>query len=92
MSFFRKNMITNDWVIFAPNRSKRPIELKTHEADNIQILRTGHLIKTAALSVKAMKNRKIRSFSRWMEMRDGRSGFWKISFPVSTAMSILNVE
>ncbi len=40
MSVFRKNMITNDWVIFAPNRAERPIELKghEHETDNIKIL------------------------------------------------------
>ncbi len=39
MSVFRKNMITNDWVIFAPNRAKRPVELKGHETDNIKIIK-----------------------------------------------------
>lgn len=38
MSVFRKNMITNDWVIFAPNRANRPMELKNDEVDNIRIL------------------------------------------------------
>lgn len=38
MSIIRKNMVTNDWVIFAPNRAKRPVELKGHESDNIKIL------------------------------------------------------
>ncbi len=38
MSVIRKNLITNDWVIFAPNRLARPTELKAKEQDNIQIL------------------------------------------------------
>jgi UDPglucose--hexose-1-phosphate uridylyltransferase len=38
VSVFRKNMVTNDWVIFAPNRLKRPVELKPSEVDNIKIL------------------------------------------------------
>jgi UDPglucose--hexose-1-phosphate uridylyltransferase len=39
MSIYRKNMITNDWVIFAPNRARRPRELKQSDPDNIQILK-----------------------------------------------------
>ena len=38
MSVIRKNLITNDWVIFAPNRLARPKELKTKEQDNIEVL------------------------------------------------------
>ncbi|MBI4978380.1 MAG: galactose-1-phosphate uridylyltransferase [Spirochaetes bacterium] len=38
MSVFRKNVITNDWVIFAPNRAKRPRDLKADEHDNVSIL------------------------------------------------------
>ena len=34
MSEFRKNLITNDWVMFAPSRSSRPIELKGTEKIN----------------------------------------------------------
>lgn len=36
MSIFRKNMITNDWVIFEPNREKKPTEFKSEETDNIK--------------------------------------------------------
>ncbi len=39
MSIYRKNMITNDWVIFAPNRALRPMDLKHEELDNISILK-----------------------------------------------------
>lgn len=40
MSIYRKNLITNDWVIFAPNRAKRPVELgKKEETDNVDLLR-----------------------------------------------------
>ncbi len=38
MSIIRKNPITHDWVIFAPNRASRPQELKPKEEDRIQIL------------------------------------------------------
>ena len=38
MSVFRKNVITNDWVIFAPNRAKRPHDFKSDEKDNVAIL------------------------------------------------------
>lgn len=38
MSVFRKNMVTNDWVIFAPNRAARPKELKGQEDDNVALL------------------------------------------------------
>lgn len=38
MSVYRKNLITNDWVIFAPNRASRPHELKGHEVDNVDLL------------------------------------------------------
>lgn len=38
MSVIRKNLITNDWVIFAPNRLARPKELKAKEQDNIAVL------------------------------------------------------
>jgi len=34
MSEFRKNLITNDWVMFAPSRASRPIELKGAEKVN----------------------------------------------------------
>ncbi len=40
MSIYRKNLITNDWVIFAPNRSKRPVELNSHEDDNLELLKS----------------------------------------------------
>lgn len=32
-------MITNDWVIFEPNREKKPTEFKTDELDNIHVFR-----------------------------------------------------
>lgn len=38
MSVFRKNVITNDWVIFAPNRAKRPHDFKHDEKDNVAVL------------------------------------------------------
>lgn len=39
MGVFRKNLITNDWVMFAPNRSARPIELGgKEEADQLDQL------------------------------------------------------
>ena len=38
MSIIRKNPITHDWVIFAPNRASRPQELKTKDEDRIEIL------------------------------------------------------
>lgn len=38
MSIIRKNLITNDWVIFATNREKKPRELKKDEKDNIAVL------------------------------------------------------
>ena len=39
MGVFRKNLITNDWVMFAPNRSARPVELSgKEEADQLQQL------------------------------------------------------
>jgi UDPglucose--hexose-1-phosphate uridylyltransferase len=34
MNEFRKNLITNDWVMFAPSRASRPIELKGTEKTN----------------------------------------------------------
>ncbi len=39
MSIFRKNMITNDWVIFEPKREKKPVEFKSDEVDNIQVFK-----------------------------------------------------
>lgn len=38
MSIIRKNLITNDWVIFATNRENKPRELKKEEKDNVKIL------------------------------------------------------
>lgn len=38
MSVIRKNPITHDWVIFAPNRAHRPIELARPEEDRIALL------------------------------------------------------
>ncbi len=39
MSVFRKNMITNDWVIFEPNREKKPTEFKSEQVDNIKVFK-----------------------------------------------------
>ena len=40
MSVYRKNMITNDWVIFAPNRASRPMELKSKDSgDNVDLFK-----------------------------------------------------
>ncbi len=40
MSIYRKNLITNDWVIFAPKRASRPLELKGgKEEDNSVLLK-----------------------------------------------------
>jgi UDPglucose--hexose-1-phosphate uridylyltransferase len=36
----RKNIITNDWVIFSPNRARRPMELAAREADNLEVLKS----------------------------------------------------
>jgi UDPglucose--hexose-1-phosphate uridylyltransferase len=38
MPIIRKNLITNDWVIFSPEREKRPRELGNGEEDNVRIL------------------------------------------------------
>ncbi len=38
MSIIRKNPITHDWVIFAPNRNSRPRELKSNEENRITVL------------------------------------------------------
>ncbi len=39
MGVFRKNLITNDWVMFAPNRSARPVELgENKDADQLDEL------------------------------------------------------
>ncbi|OUR94218.1 galactose-1-phosphate uridylyltransferase [Halobacteriovorax marinus] len=35
MSFFRKNLVTNDWVMFAPNRSARPKDFSEKENDQV---------------------------------------------------------
>jgi UDPglucose--hexose-1-phosphate uridylyltransferase len=38
MQILRKNMITNDWVIFSPDRAKRPSDFHKHEKDNFDLL------------------------------------------------------
>lgn len=38
MSIYRKNLITNDWVIFAPKRGQRPRDFLSHFGNNIEIL------------------------------------------------------
>jgi UDPglucose--hexose-1-phosphate uridylyltransferase len=39
MSLYRKNVITNDWVIFAPGRAKRPVEYKAGEVNLFEALK-----------------------------------------------------
>jgi UDPglucose--hexose-1-phosphate uridylyltransferase len=39
MPVIRKNLITNDWVIFSPGRSKRPTDFHKKEKDNLDALR-----------------------------------------------------
>lgn len=40
MSIYRKNLITNDFVIFAPGRSKRPRDHQEEETDNLEEFET----------------------------------------------------
>ncbi|OHD57335.1 MAG: galactose-1-phosphate uridylyltransferase [Spirochaetes bacterium GWF1_51_8] len=39
MPVIRKNLITNDWVIFSPGRSKRPTDFHKTEKDNLDALK-----------------------------------------------------
>lgn len=40
MSVYRKNLITNDYVIFAPGRAKRPRDHKEDKKDNLELFQS----------------------------------------------------
>ena len=75
MSIYRKNMITNDWVIFAPNRASRPIELKAKEkeTDNIHLLRDRPVYKSTCPFCKGNESQ-----SDTEVMRIGEEKDWKV--------------